>query len=60
MKLLLIKAALNAEVKYLMIGHFSSRYKTISFLVDEAREVFPDTFAAIDGKSYQVGKITEP
>jgi ribonuclease Z len=54
------KTALNAEVKYLIIGHFSSRYKTISFLVDEAREVFPDTFAAIDGKSYQVGKITEP
>lgn len=54
------KTALNAGAGTLIIGHFSSRYKTISFLVEEARELFPDTIAAIDGKSYEVGKIAEP
>ena len=54
------KTALNANAKCLIIGHFSSRYKNISFLVDEAREIFPDTVAAIDGKSYEAGKISEP
>ncbi len=54
------KTAVQAEAKSLIIGHFSSRYKSISFLVDEARDIFPETHAAIDGKSYEVGKIAEP
>jgi ribonuclease Z len=54
------KTALNAGAGTLIIGHFSSRYKTISFLVEESRELFPATYAAIDGKSYEVGKIAEP
>jgi ribonuclease Z len=51
------KTALKANAKRLIIGHFSSRYKSVSFLVEEAREIFPDTIAAIDGKSYEVGEI---
>jgi ribonuclease Z len=54
------KTALKANVSCLIIGHFSSRYKCISFLVDEARSIFPATFAAVDGRSYEVGKIAEP
>ena len=54
------RTALLGHAKCLIIGHFSSRYKSIPFLVDEAREIFPDTFAAIDGKSYEVGKKAEP
>jgi len=54
------KTALNAGAGSLIIGHFSSRYKSISFLVEESRELFADTYAAIDGKSYDVGKIAEP
>lgn len=54
------KTALKADAGCLVIGHFSSRYKTVSFLVEESREIFPNTFAAIDGKSYEVGKIAEP
>jgi ribonuclease Z len=54
------KTAVKAEANSLIIGHFSSRYKSISFLVDEAREIFPETYAAIDGKSYEIGKIAEP
>jgi ribonuclease Z len=53
------KTALDAEVGSLIIGHFSARYKNISFLVDEARSLFPATFAAIDGKSYEVGEIAD-
>ena len=46
--------AKNAEAQTLIIGHFSSRYKNINPLVDEARSVFPRTFPAIDGKSYEI------
>jgi len=53
------KTAQNAGVGGLIIGHFSARYKNISFLVEEARTLFPLTFAAIDGKSFEVGKIAD-
>jgi ribonuclease Z len=52
------KTAFDAEVRTLIIGHFSSRYKDISFLVEEARTIFPQTYAAIDGKTYEVGNIS--
>jgi ribonuclease Z len=48
------RTALKANAGTLLIGHFSSRYKKIDPLVDEARSVFPRTFAAIDGKSYEI------
>ncbi len=54
------KTALKADAGCLIIGHFSSRYKSVSFLVEESREIFPGTFAAIDGRSYEVGKIAGP
>jgi len=53
------KTALDAKVGSLIIGHFSARYKNISFLVEEARSLFPATLAAIDGKSYEVGEIAD-
>ncbi len=53
------KTALDAHAGSLIIGHFSARYKEIAFLVDEARTIFPQTFPAIDGKSYEIGKITD-
>jgi ribonuclease Z len=51
------RTALDAKVGSLLIGHFSARYKDISFLVEEARTLFPQTFPAIDGKSFEVGNI---
>jgi len=54
------KTALDANAGALIIGHFSARYKDIAPLVDEARTIFPETYPAIDGKSYEVGKITAP
>jgi ribonuclease Z len=43
-----------AGVKKLLIGHFSSRYKDASGLVEEARTIFPETYAANDGDSFEL------
>lgn len=48
------RTALKANAGSLLIGHFSSRYKKIDPLVEEARSVFSRTFPAIDGKSYEI------
>jgi ribonuclease Z len=44
--------ALDARVKKLIIGHFSSRYKNVKPLVDESRVIFPNTFPANDGDTF--------
>lgn len=44
--------ALVAGAKRLIIGHFSSRYKEPSVLLDEARAVFPATDIATEGETY--------
>jgi ribonuclease Z len=54
------RTALNAGAGRLLIGHFSGRYRDISFLVDEARTIFPNTYAAIDGKSFKEGDNNTP
>jgi ribonuclease Z len=54
------KVASEAGAGSLMIGHFSARYKEISPLVEEARKIFPLTFPAIDGHTYEVGRLVNP
>ncbi len=44
----------KANVKKLIVGHFSARYKDISSIIDEARVIFPETYAAEDGEKYIV------
>lgn len=44
----------EAGVKKLIIGHFSSRYKSVKPLVEEARVVFPNTFPANDGDRFDL------
>ena len=46
--------AKKANVKKLLIGHFSARYKTLEGLLEEARSVFPETELAIEGKVFTV------
>ncbi len=46
--------AAEAEAGKLLIGHFSSRYKDISLLETEAREIFPDTTVVNDGDRFEV------
>ncbi len=46
------KIARLANAKKLVIGHFSSRYKEITPLLNEAKEIFPETFAANEGEVF--------
>lgn len=50
------KMAKLTNAKKLIIGHFSSRYKSVSPFLEEARAVFPETEEAIDGKTYIIEK----
>jgi ribonuclease Z len=49
------KVAAEAGAGSLIIGHFSARYRDINLLVEETRTVFPKTYPAIDGKTYEIG-----
>jgi len=40
-----------ANVKKLVIGHFSARYRELQPLLDEARSIFPATQLAIEGET---------
>jgi len=46
--------AKRANVKRLLIGHFSSKYDTLAEFEEEAREVFLNTELAIEGVTYKV------
>ena len=48
------KAALKAEAKRLIIGHFSSRYKDLDVLCAECREIFPNTDIAAEGMTFNI------
>jgi len=48
------KVALAANAGKLVIGHFSSRYKDVTPLLNEARDVFPNTYAAEDGAVFKI------
>jgi len=44
--------AKKAGVGKLIIGHFSTRYKNLDPVLDEARKVFKNTFLAIEGSDF--------
>lgn len=44
----------KANVKRLLIGHFSSKYDTLEEFETEAKEVFPHTELALEGVTYRV------
>jgi ribonuclease Z len=46
--------AKKANVKKLLIGHFSSKYDTLEEFEAEARTVFPNTELALEGVTYRV------
>ncbi len=51
------KTALAAEAKELIIGHFSSRYKNLEELRDEAKTIFPNTQLAKEGEEFKIEKV---
>ena len=50
--------AKKANVKKLIIGHFSARFKELDAHLEEAREVFEESYLALDGKRFSVDILT--
>jgi len=48
------KIATMARAKKLLIGHFSSRYKDLQPLLAEAKEIFQNTYLALDGDKHLI------
>lgn len=48
------EVARRAQVKKLIIGHFSARYKDLSPVLAEAFAVFPATSLAIEGETFEL------
>jgi ribonuclease Z len=46
--------ALKANVKNLILGHYSTRYGTIEFFKQEAETIFPNIYLADDGKEFEM------
>ena len=46
------KVAKDANVKTLVLGHYSTRYKSIELFKEEASTVFPNVLLADDGKTF--------
>lgn len=46
--------AQKANVKQLLIGHYSARYKELDVLLKEAKEIFGNTLLAHEGETYKV------
>ena len=48
------KVAQMAGAGKLLIGHFSSRYKDLEPLLQESREIFPETYIAEEGVTFTI------
>ena len=48
------EVALEAGVGRLLVGHYSSRFPSVDFFLDELRTVFPDTDLAHDGDVVEI------
>jgi len=51
--------AKEANVKSLLLGHFSTRYSNLDILLNEAKSIFRDTEIAIEGKTYKIDQNEE-
>lgn len=47
------RIALKANVKQLILGHYSTRYESITLFKDEAETIFPEVLLAEDGISFE-------
>jgi ribonuclease Z len=46
--------AKKAGVRKLLIGHFSARYKDLTPFLEEAREIFEESYLAIEGETHEL------
>ena len=44
----------QAHVNQLLLGHFSTRYKTLDLMLEEARKIFPNTEIAKEKEIYRI------
>ncbi len=51
------KCALNTGAAILLLGHFSSRYRDIDVLLNDAKTIFPDTFIAEEGREFNIQPV---
>lgn len=54
------RIAKKANVKKLMIGHYSARYNDVVVLLEEAKKEFSNTILAVEGESTVVGQASKP
>ena len=47
------RIALQANVKQLVLGHYSTRYDSITLFKEQAETIFPNILLAEDGKSFE-------
>ena len=47
--------AKKSNVKKLLLGHFSARYKDLTPLLKEAKSIFPNTELALEQSTFVVG-----
>jgi ribonuclease Z len=45
--------ALKANVKQLVLGHYSTRYESLELFKEQAETIFPNILLADDGKSFE-------
>ncbi len=50
------RLARRANVRHLLLGHYSARYKSLEPLLDEARSEFPETILSHDGLALTIEK----
>ncbi len=43
-----------AGAKRLVLGHFSAKYRDLAPLLDEAREIFPESYLSAPGRSFDI------
>lgn len=48
------EVALRAGAKQLLLGHFSARYRELDPLLQEARSLFPDSYLALEGHTFEI------
>ena len=48
------RVAQDAGVGRLIVGHYSSRFPSVNFFLDELRSVFPETYLAHDLDVYEI------
>lgn len=51
--------AQQANAGKLLLGHFSSRYKSLNPMLNEAKEVFENSYLVEDGDNFEIKRIRE-